>query len=238
MEKVTDRLYIVIPAYNEEENIGKVVEQWHPIAEGIGQGSRLVVIDDGSRDDTLAILRELEKQYPCLLVKTKPNSGHGPTLLVGYRFAVEEGAEYVFQTDSDGQTDPAEFDAFWELRKDCDAVIGSRPSRQDGASRVFVEKTLCRILRVVFGVKIPDANAPFRLMKTELLEKYLSRMPEDYNLPNVMLTTFFAYYNENIRFLDVSFKPRQGGTNSINLRKIVKIGWKALGDFERFKKEM
>ena len=53
-----------------------------------------------------------------------------------------------------------------------------------------------------------------------------------------MFTTYFAYYRENITFKTVTFKPRQGGVNSINLKKILKIGWKAIGDFKTFKKEM
>ena len=53
-----------------------------------------------------------------------------------------------------------------------------------------------------------------------------------------MLTTFFAFYKEKLMFRTVSFKPRQAGTNSINIPKIVKIGWKALGDFHGFKKGM
>ena len=101
-----------------------------------------------------------------------------------------------------------------------------------------MEKTLLFILRIVFGVVMPDSNAPFRLMKKEIVEKYIKKMPEDFNLPNVMLTTFFVYYKEKVKFVDISFKPRQGGVNSINLKKIIKIGWKAVGDFRKIKKEM
>ena len=61
---------------------------------------------------------------------------------------------------------------------------------------------------------------------------------QDYNLPNVMLTTFFAYYKERVKFISITFKPRQGGINSINIRKIVKIGWKALKDFREIHKKM
>ena len=63
-------------------------------------------------------------------------------------------------------------------------------------------------------------------------------MPKDFNLPNVMLTTYFVYYKEKILFSRVTFRPRQGGKNSINIKKIVKIGWKALGDFRMLKKQM
>ena len=66
----------------------------------------------------------------------------------------------------------------------------------------------------------------------------MDRFDADYNLPNIMLTTFFAHYKEKLTFGTITFKPRQAGTNSINIKKIVKIGWKALGDFHNFKKGM
>ena len=63
-------------------------------------------------------------------------------------------------------------------------------------------------------------------------------MPQDYNLPNIMMTTYFSYYKEKLLFKTISFKPRQAGINSINIPKIIKIGWKAIGDFKKLKKEM
>ena len=119
-----------------------------------------------------------------------------------------------------------------------DAILGKSLSRGDGASRKFVESILCLILRIYFKVVIPDANAPFRLMKASLVEKYIKKLPKDYNLPNVMLTTYFKYFNEKIKFESITFKPRQGGINSINILKIVKIGWCALHDFYVLKKDI
>ena len=75
-------------------------------------------------------------------------------------------------------------------------------------------------------------------MKAETVGKYLYRMPRDYNLPNIMMTTYFAFYKENINFKEISFKPRQAGVNSVNIPRIIKIGWNALGVFRKFKKEM
>ena len=235
-----EKLYIIVPAYNEAENIRRLIDDWYPVIErhpGNGE-SRLVVINDGSRDRTYEILKECARSRPLLEPLTKPNGGHGPTLLGGDRYAIKNKADYIFQTDSDGQTLPEEFEDFWIKRKRYDAVLGDRRDRQDGMSRVFVENTLRMILRLFFGVRIPDANAPFRLMKRELVEKYIDRMPGDFNLPNVMLTTFFVYYKEKILFSPVTFKPRQGGKTSVNIRKIIQIGWKALGDFRKLKKQM
>lgn len=235
-----DILYIVVPAYNESENIIKLVEDWYPVIEkhdGCGK-SRLVIVNDGSKDDTYEIIEKCAENRPLLQPLTKTNGGHGPTVLYGYRYAIENGADYIFQTDSDGQTSPDEFEAFWNLRNEYDAVIGNRSSRQDGILRKFVEAVLLVILMLVFGVRIPDSNAPFRLMKSKLVEKYIKKMPNDFNLPNVMLTTYFAYFNEKIKFINISFKPRQGGVNSINVKKIIKIGWKAIQDFYVVKKQI
>lgn len=233
-----DSLYIVMPAYNEEANIEATVRQWYPLLEGKSEDSRLVVADDGSSDRTHEILLELAKELPKLNIYNGCDRQHGPKLIAMYNFAVSNNADYIFQTDSDGQTNPGEFDAFWEMRNRYDAIIGCRPVRGDGKDRAFVEKVVCLLLKLYFGVDVPDANAPFRLMKSELVERYLGKLPADYNLPNIMMTTYFSRYSENITFKEISFKPRQGGKNSLNIPRIIKIGWKALGDFMTFKRDM
>ena len=234
-----DNLYIVMPAYNEEANIESVVEEWYPHIADKGSESRLVIADSGSTDRTHSILLSLKKRYPRLEILSDTGKQHGPKLMALYQYAIcMDKVEYVFQTDSDGQTNAAEFETFWKLRKQYEAVIGKRNQRGDGIFRLLVERVLCMILYFIFGVRVPDANAPFRLMKTSLIEKYLNKMPSDYNLPNVMLTTYFKYYSENIRFIQISFKPRQGGKNFINLVKIMKIGWKALRDFYCLKEKL
>lgn len=235
-----DILYIVIPAYNEEANIRQVVDDWYPVIEkhhGDGK-SRLVIINDGSKDSTWQIMQEMAEERPLLLPLTKQNGGHGAAVLFGYYDAVERGADYIFQTDSDGQTLPGEFEAFWEKRKACSAVIGNRNHREDGFSRIVVTKVLKLVLRMIFGLQVTDANTPYRLMQREVLEKYLPQVPKDFNLSNVMLTVLFLYHKEKVEFLPITFRPRQGGVNSINLRKITKIGIQAVRDFRAIRKCM
>ena len=235
-----DKLYIVVPAYNESENLDNLIRDWYPVIEKHNgdNDSRLVIINDGSKDNTYELLQEYAKTRPLIQPMTKQNGGHGSTVLFGYRYAIAEGADYIFQTDSAGQTDPDEFEQFWKNRKEYDAIIGHRIVRGDGKSRKFVENTVCILLRMIFGVKVQDANAPFRLMKADLVKKYIDRLPKEYNLPNIMFTTYFVYYNEKVKFIPITFKPRQAGSNTINIKKIIKIGWKALGDFRQFKKGM
>lgn len=197
-----------------------------------------MIINDGSKDTTYEVMQKLAETRPLFTPLTKPNGGHGSTVLYGYRYAIEHGADYVFQTDSDGQTNPDEFDAFWKRRRKYDAILGNRVVRGDGKQRKFVENTVCFLLRLIFGVKVKDANAPFRLMRTSVVKKYIDLLPKDFNIPNIMFTTYFVHYKEKVRFIPITFKPRQGGTNSMNVKKIVKIGIKAVKDFYMLRKNM
>jgi glycosyltransferase involved in cell wall biosynthesis len=229
---VSDVLYAVVPAYNEAANIAELVAEWAPVVAATGPDARLVVVDDGSKDDTLALLEELRDRWGEVLeVKSKPNSGHGATVLHGYRYALEQGADWVFQTDSDRQTVPAEFGGFWERRAGADAVIGWRRGRQDGFSRLVVTKVLRVVVRLVFRVRAPDANCPFRLIRAEPLASALETIPPNHNLGNVLLTVRLIQAGRRIVWVPVTFRPRQGGVNSINLPRIIGIGRRALADF-------
>ncbi len=227
-----------MPAYNEEANVRTVVEQWHPVVEQIGEDSRVVIVDDGSKDATYRVLEELRATYPQLIGLTKKNSGHGSTCLYAYRYAIEQGADYVFQTDSDGQTDPAEFTSFWEQRADYDFLIGARKERQDGFSRVVVTKVLKLVVMFIFGRVIEDANTPFRLMRASKLALLLKEIPQDFFLANVLVSVLAVSENMKTRWIPITFKPRQGGVNSINLKRIMKIGIKSVKDLRKVKKDI
>ena len=224
-------LSIVLPAYNEEENIRNTARTLEEILVQAHIPYELIFVSDGSKDDTYDKLLALQEKYPCLEPVTKQNEGHGATCLYGYQYALDAGADYIFQTDSDGQTRPEEFADFWELREQYDMVIGHRNKRQDGFSRVFVTKVLKLVTFLIFGVRVTDANTPFRLMKRDFLAECLTRIPEKFNLPNVLISVYGVKKKKAVRFIPITFKPRQGGVNSINLKKIFKIGKKAWHDF-------
>lgn len=117
-------------------------------------------------------------------------------------------------------------------------VIGYRNHRQDGFSRVIVTKTLKLVLKLVFGVWVTDANTPFRLMKTDKVKECLDVMPENYNLPNVIISVIFRKKNFKVKYIPITFRPRQGGVNSINIKKIIGIGIQAVKDFKEIRKKI
>lgn len=233
-----DFLYIIMPAYNEEANIEKVIGHWYPIVEKIGGESRLVVLNDGSLDDTYKKIQECEKKYPRLIGINKENEGHGATVLRGYHYAIEAGADYVFQTDSDGQTLAEEFGRFWNNREACGLLLGYRKDRKDGIIRVFVTRVLRLVLLFTFGVWIKDANTPYRLMKASQLQKVLERIPEGFDLSNVLMTVIYEKHHLGVQYYPITFRPRQGGKNSINMKRIAGIGKQAWKDFRKMKRSI
>lgn len=234
------KVYIVMPAYNEQACIEQVINDWLQVFEYLTGDSRLLIIDDGSTDGTSEILSRLSDIHPELLVLRKENGGHGPAVMDGYRAALANGAEFIFQTDSDGQTDPANFERYCipfirenKYTEDV-ALFGMRKNRGDGKKREMVEKVLCRMVKHYFGVSIPDANAPFRIYRAEILKKYIDKVPDGYALPNVLLTSLIAK-NETCAFVSIRFGRRKTGKNSINMRKIFATGLKSMRDFSNFR---
>ena len=110
-------------------------------------------------------------------------------------------------------------------------LIGHRSQRQDGWQRVVVTKVLKLVLRVTFGVWVTDANTPFRLMHRSQLSEVLKEIPDGHNLTNVLMSVLYTKKGYKVMYFPITFRPRQGGKNSINMKKIFKIGAKAFMDF-------
>lgn len=104
-----DSLFIVMPAYNEEANIEAVIRQWYPVLEGKCENSRLVIADSGSCDKTHSIFVNLQKELNQLVILEDTGKQHGPKVIAIYNYAIKQGTDFIFQTDSDGQTNPNEF---------------------------------------------------------------------------------------------------------------------------------
>ena len=209
-----ESIYFVMPAYNEAENIQETVRQWYPVVEKLnkvgGVKAFLAIANDGSKDDTYEVMLSMKKNgaYPFFEPLTKENGGHGQTVLYLYRYALEHGADYIFQTDSDGQTDPKEFWQMFENRQNYDFQIGYRQGRQDGMSRVFVTKTLRLVVWLMFHEWVTDANTPFRLMQRDKLKAIMDVIPQDYFLCNVAISAIAVKWHYKIKFYKITFKPR------------------------------
>ena len=166
-------LVVVIPAYNEEGCIENVIELW---TQGIlnvlkNENFKILVINDGSKDNTGAILDQIGSTNKFLIAKHQLNGGHGNAVVNGYKFAVEMNPDYIFQTDSDDQFIPEDFKHFWDLKEQSDFILGFRQIRHDDSFRLLITKILKFSLLLIYGTYINDANIPFRLYNTSFLRK-------------------------------------------------------------------
>jgi len=212
-------LMIVMPVYNEQASVRKVVSEWFAEIENWTQDFIFLALNDGSTDGTLTVLEKLKEQLgPRLEIVSHTNRGHGQTCLAGYRHALARNAQWVFQIDSDGQCDPQYFFRFWRLRDQCDVIYGVRKTRDDGWRRVVASRSLRLVLAVTCRVNCVDANVPYRLMRSTILKDVLERIPADFFLANVAIAALFRQ-NPSIREgrVPIRFRERYGGEPSVAL---------------------
>ena len=96
-------------------------------------------------------------------------------------------------------------------------------------------RVLRLVLFLIFGTWVKDANTPYRLMRGKQLEKVLKRIPDVFFLSNVLMTVIYEKHHLYVEYIPITFRPRQAGKNSINMKRIAGIGRQALGDFIRLR---
>lgn len=232
-------LAVVMPIYNEAENIPSVLREWFACIDRVAPDFVLFAINDGSKDNTALALDSLRGELgPRLLIVNKPNSGHGSSCREGYQLALAAGARWIFQIDSDGQCDPKFFAEIYVARANHDCVFGYRRTRDDGFGRHFITRSYRLLLWLLSGAFMRDANVPYRLIRGSALRSALRRVPTDVDLQNIALTISLKR-EPGLRWKDVPihFRARRGGENSINYRKIAKMGARFLRDFYRINHE-
>lgn len=181
---------VILPAYNEAKNLPTVLAG----LSAAERGYEVVVIDDGSDDDTARIAAGLE----ATVLRHPFNLGYGAALQTGYKYALRRGATVLVQMDADGQHDPNDIARLVApLREErCDLVIGSRFLSESGYE-MGVTRSLGRRLFLgvgrLFGLQITDPTSGFQAMNRAVLELYAQDFfPADYPDVNVLLAAHRA----------------------------------------------
>ena len=128
-------LSVVIPVFNEAGAVRRVVSTWDDELGRLAIPYEIRVYDDGSRDQTGALLAELARERPHVVALGHANRGHGPTILRGYH---EAGGTWVFQVDGDDEMPAAAFPDLWARRDQADLVLGYRVGRSQSLARRIV----------------------------------------------------------------------------------------------------
>ncbi len=217
------RIAIVVPAYNEAANLRRVIASLQAVRHSREDWRWLItVVDDGSTDDSRAVLEDLATQVPLRVIHCPLNVGIGGAVQVGFQVAVEWGADVTVQFDGDGQHPGEAIPALVEpiLEGRSDVVVGSRYVKGAGGAvstlgRQIGTRMFAWLLRCVAGVRVKDVTSGYRAFSQDASE-YVSRYyPDDY--PEVESYVPFARVGFLVEEIPVQMSPRTGGRSSITM---------------------
>ena len=167
---VVPSLSVVMPALNEEQSVGIAVRRALEVLPELAEEFEVIVVDDGSRDDTAGVVRDLMDGCGghLRLLRHTSNQGYGAAIRTGL---LNARSSLVFYTDSDNQFDIGELEYFLPLIETNDVVIGFRVYRYDPVLRSLLAWGYNRLVRVLFRVRVRDVDCSFKLFRREALAK-------------------------------------------------------------------
>lgn len=224
-----DTLAVIMPIHNEEGAIANVLEKWVCTLDSLEIDYHIHAYNDGSKDNTLSILNHIAlKLNGKLLIHDKPNSGHGPTILKGYRDNVCI-YDWLFQIDSDDEMGPECFSSIWAHRDSCDFLIGTRKGRRQPLSRKIISSVSRICVRALYAKSVSDVNSPYRLMRSTKFKNIFSKIPDDTFAPNIIIAGFVG--KADLKFFEypVQHVGRQTGEASIKKWKLLKAAIRSFG---------
>ncbi len=209
-------LSIVLPAYNEEDNIEGAIEEACAVAASAAPAWEVIVVDDGSRDTTAQRVARMSKGQPRVhLISFPENRGYGAALRAGFYAA---RGDLIFYTDSDRQFDLSELRYFLPVMDRTDVAIGFRVYRYDPVLRCLLSWVYNRLVSVVFRARVRDVDCSFKLFRREVLEA-IDLETSDFFIDTEMVAKARKW---NFRILQKGVKhyPRRAGESTVQASHI------------------
>ena len=211
------KILVIIPCYNEEDNIVNTVENLRAVCPEVDY----LVVNDCSTDRSAEILKE--HHYPFLDLPV--NLGIGGNVQCGYLYAVHHGYDVAVQMDGDGQHDPAYLMEIVQpvLNGECDMCIGSRFIKKEGFQTSFMRRVgirwLSGMIYLLCGKRVLDVTSGFRATNAGMNAFFSRHYAADYPEPEAILAASLAGYH--VGEAPVIMRERQGGVSSIHSFKSV-----------------
>jgi glycosyltransferase involved in cell wall biosynthesis len=211
---------VSMPCFNEEEGIEGFLSEIQTAFHAIGATIGFVVVDDRSSDKSFERLSQWKNSNfsPTLIIQNSVNLGHGPSTLVGLRYAILESASetIVISVDGDGQFKGDNIASLYLQFKSSgtDILEGARINRNEP----YFRKLVSFVTRVMVGLRVrsivKDANTPLRMYKTATLKVILDKMPSALLTPNLFISALSRNRNFSLIVLEIDFFPRRGANIS------------------------
>jgi len=212
---------VVLPAYNEAENIEPMVAEAVPALEANADDWEIIVVDDGSADETAAVTRRVAEREPRVrLVQHAVNQGFGSAVLTGFTSAEKD---WIFYTDADRQFVLAELKRFVPHMESADLIAGYRAPRRDPFLRVFYGKGWSALCTLLFGYTVRDVDCGFKLLRREIVQDLAPKIAS--RGATFSIEWLVRAKRAGYRFVElpVSHRPRVAGSQTgANVRVIVR----------------
>ena len=213
------KILLIIPAYNEEENILRVCKEIDKKRPDLDY----IVINDGSKDNTLKILQDNNINHINLI----HNLGIGGAVQTGYKYAYENGYDIAIQYDGDGQHDVTYVEKICKplIKGEANMCIGTRyldkssSEFQSTFMRRLGKNIISCIIRICCHKKITDPTSGFRAADRKIIEQFAKKYPTEYPEPESTVDVLKKKYK--VIEVPVSMREREGGKSSINVFKSV-----------------
>lgn len=203
MEKnIKSQLSIIIPVYNEELVVEKVVSEVLKYC----RDSEIIVIDDGSTDNTTNIIKEFNN---IKIIRHKENKGYGATLKTGIETATKD---IIVIIDGDGSYFAKDIGLLIPNIEKFDMIVGARikeVAREFPLYQKITKGFICSLLGAIFKQRILDINSGLRLIKRHIVEKYLSVLPDGFSFTS-SITLAMLLDNRKIKYVPISYSNRTG----------------------------
>lgn len=216
---------ILVPVYNEEENIKEFYYQTDVVLSSLKIPYEIIFVDDGSKDKTYKIISDIQAQDKRVkIIKLSKNYGQLYALLTGFEFAK---GEVIITMDADLQNDPNDIPKFLDkIEAGFDFVNGWRFERKDSLSRKLISKIANWLAGSITGIALHDYGCGFVATKKGLVNKLIS-----YDRNARFIKPLLVRLADSVLEIKVNHYPRKSGKSKYNLLKIIKSGLDLLFNF-------
>ena len=201
---------VIMPAWNESESIGNTIREVYEF----GPVCDVLVVDDGSRDNTAQVAREAG----ATVLQLPFNMGVGGAMRTGFKYAKNYGYSQVIQVDADGQHDPRDIKAVLDGLQHADIAIGARFADKGNYTvrgpRKWAMKVLAWTISRVAGTNLTDVTSGFRAANMKAIRQYVDHYPAEYLGDTIDSLVVAIRSGCTVRQVGVSMRERQGGTPS------------------------
>jgi glycosyltransferase involved in cell wall biosynthesis len=210
---MNESLTVVLPMYNEEDNVEKVLKELDPILKNIFKDYEILVVESGSKDKTAEVLEKQKKVYPNLkVINQGAKLGLGSAIKEGIRSATKD---YILYIDGDLPFDLNVLNRIFPLKDELQVLVGFRPGDRESFNRKFFSMGYNMLVKSLFNIKVRDVNYSFKLFRADIIKN--TRLISNGWFIDAEILARLSRKKVKIKQIGIPYKFRKSGTSNISI---------------------